>query len=273
MQNWYSYGIDRLSYIDEGNGPITILLIHGFGEDYQVWNSQIAFLSQHFRIIAPNLPGIHCKPLPIHHTETPNIRLYVNVMHELMHHLQIEQYYVIGHSMGGYIGLEFADYYINHVIGLGLVHSTTYADSDAKKQSRIKVAEFLETNGTGKYIETATPNLFGPSFKLKHPERIQALMDAMIDVSSDAMIQFVMAMKNRKQHIHLLKQNRIPVWMIIGDADIAVPLHDSIEQAKLLPTGNVLILKGVGHMGMIEAPDQVNQAIFQFINNNIHTSI
>jgi pimeloyl-ACP methyl ester carboxylesterase len=68
-------------------------------------------------------------------------------MHELMHSLHIDKYYVIGHSMGGYIGLAFADYYVNHVIGLGLVHSTSFEDSPAKKESRLKVAEFIQEYG------------------------------------------------------------------------------------------------------------------------------
>jgi pimeloyl-ACP methyl ester carboxylesterase len=139
MVHHYNYGIDELAFFDNGeiNKPV-VLLIHGFGEDYHIWKAQIDYLSQYYRVIAPNLPGVHCKPLNIHYSQLPQINMYVEVMHELMHHLNIEQYYVMGHSMGGYIGLAFADYYTNHVMGLGLIHSTTYADTEAKKASRIK---------------------------------------------------------------------------------------------------------------------------------------
>jgi len=60
---------------------------------------------------------------------------------------------------------------------------------------------------------------------------------------------------------HLLQQNNMPVWMIAGEADLAVPIQDSLEQIKLLPSSNSLVLKGVGHMGMLEATDLVNQFI------------
>ena len=276
MQNLYNYGVDRLSYIDQGTGPTTLLLIHGFGEDNQIWSNQIEFLSKYYRIIAPNLPGVHCKPLPLHPSEIPAIHNYVKVMHNLMHHLNIEQYYVMGHSMGGYVGLAFADYYTNHVIGLGLIHSTTYADSDAKKASRLKVAEFLKEFGTSKYLETATQNLFGPSFKSLHPAQIQDIIDSASDISSEAMIQFVVAMQNRQAYTHLLKQKQLPVWMIIGDADIAIPIEDSLAQAELLPPDNVIVLKGIGHMGMLEATKDVNEGIYQFVqqaqSNNINST-
>ncbi len=263
----YDYGVDQLSYFDVGTSNKTILLLHGFGEDHCIWKNQIEFLAPHYRIIAPNLPGVHCKPLALHHSQAPSISMYVEVLHELMHHLGIEQYYIVGHSMGGYIGLSFADYYVNHVQGLLLLHSTTYEDNDAKKASRMKVAEFIEEWGVSKYLETATPNLFGNAFKKTNSATIQQLIESGSDISKETMIQFVFAMRNRKAYTHLLQQTHIPVWMIAGEADLAVPIQDSMEQIKLLPSTNSLVLKEVGHMGMLEATDLVNQFIQQFIQS------
>ena len=265
--NLYNYGIDELAYYDQGKGEQTILLIHGFGEDHAIWKNQIEFLSSHYRVIAPNLPGVHCKPLALHHSQAPNIRMYVEVLHELMHHLNIEQYYIIGHSMGGYIGLSFADYYVNHVQGLLLFHSTTYEDNEAKKTSRMKVAEFIQEWGVSKYLETATPNLFGDAFKKTNPGVIQNVIESGSSISQEAMIQFVFAMRNRKAMTHLLKQSNLPVWMIVGETDLAVPIQDSLEQIKLLPSSNSLVLNNVGHMGMFEATNQVNEFIHQCIQS------
>lgn len=264
----YNYRIDQLAYFDEGKGEQTILLIHGFGEDNTIWKNQIEFLSTHYRIIAPNLPGVHCKPLVLHHSQAPSIRMYVEVLHELMHHLHIEQYFIVGHSMGGYIGLSFADYYVNHVQGLLLLHSTTYEDNEAKKLSRMKVAEFIQEWGVSKYLETATPNLFGDAFKKSNPGVIQDTIESGLGTSQDAMIQFLFAMRNRKAMTHLLQQSTLPIWMIAGDVDLAVPIQDSLEQIKLLPSSNSLLLKEVGHMGMLEATDLVNQSIQKMLLDN-----
>ena len=264
---FYNYGIDQLAYYDVGKSKQTLLLIHGFGEDHRVWKNQIEFLSAHYRIIAPNLPGVHCKPLALNHSQAPSMRMYVEVLHELMHHLGIEQYFIIGHSMGGYIGLSFADYYVNHVQGLLLFHSTTYEDNEAKKTSRMKVAEFIQEWGVSKFLETATPNLFGDAFKKTNPGTIQDIIESGLGISQEAMIQFVFAMRNRKAMTHLLQQSNLPVWIIAGDADLAVSIQDSLEQIKLLPSSNSLLLKDVGHMGMFEATDQVNEFIHQCIQS------
>ena len=263
----YNYGIDELAYFDEGKGEQTLLLIHGFGEDNTIWKNQIDFLSTYYRIIAPNIPGVNCKPLVLHHSQAPSIRMYVEVLHDLMHHLHIDQYFIVGHSMGGYIGLSFADVYVNHVQGLLLLHSTTYEDNEAKKTSRMKVAEFIQEWGVSKYLETATPNLFGDAFKKINPGIIQNVIETGLGISQEAMIQFVFAMRNRKAMTHLLQLSNLPVWMIVGDADLAVPIQDSLEQIKLLPSSNSLVLENVGHMGMIEATDQVNQFIHQCIQS------
>jgi pimeloyl-ACP methyl ester carboxylesterase len=55
--------------------------------------------------------------------------------------------------------------------------------------------------------------------------------------------------------------------MIVGKDDIAVPFEDSVQQTALLPQENVLILDSVGHMGMLEATKQVNEALLRFIEN------
>ena len=275
MLHYYDYGEDELAYFDEGdnesvNNKPTMLLIHGFGEDHCIWKNQIKFLSQHYRVIAPNLPGVHCKTLTIHHSHKPSISNYVEVLHDLMHSLHIEKYYIAGHSMGGYIGLAFADYYVNHVIGLALVHSTTFEDSAAKKEIRLKVAEFIQEQGTRKFLEATYQNLFGNNFKKAHPDKIQDVIDSVSDISPEAMIQFVMAMRNRSAHEQMLREQRIPIGMIVGEEDIAVPIEDSLLQTQLLPANNVIILKNVGHMGMLEATDQVNNALLKFIKAATH---
>jgi len=51
----------------------------------------------------------------------------------------------------------------------------------------------------------------------------------------------------------------------VGEDDIAVPIEDSLQQTQLLPPNHVIILKEVGHMGMLEAAEEVNNALLTFI--------
>ncbi len=83
---------------------------------------------------------------------------------------------LIGHSMGGYISMAFAEKYPDKLSGLGLFHSSSYADSPEKKESRDKNILFIQKNGAALFVEQAIPGLFSDEFKSEHPEEIRRLI-------------------------------------------------------------------------------------------------
>ena len=263
----FEFNKQQMGYTKTGTGPAVVLL-HGFGEDHHIFNGTVTILEKTYAVYTPDLIFTGMSQF---NATTPitnfSIEYLADSIAALIEYEKIETCILLGHSMGGYIGLSFADYYVNHVQGLLLLHSTTYEDNEAKKLSRMKVAEFIQEWGVSKFFESATPNLFGDAFKKTNPGTIQNLIESGLGIGQEAMIQFVFAMRNRKAMTHLLQQSNLPVWMIAGDADLAVPIQDSLEQIKLLPSPNSLVLKEVGHMGMLEATDQVNQFIHQCIQS------
>jgi pimeloyl-ACP methyl ester carboxylesterase len=67
----------------------------------------------------------------------------------------IDSCWMIGHSMGGYITLAFAEKFPGELKGLGLFHSTVYADDEEKKGVRLKNIEFIKKYGSAKFLEQA----------------------------------------------------------------------------------------------------------------------
>src|SRR5205814_8131925 len=124
--NWNGPSIQ---YNVTGEGK-TVVLLHGFGEDSTVWQPQIDFLQNHFRIIVPDIPGSgHSEYVPDAHIET-----YAELLTEI---IDIELQKVssiggdsegvvslIGHSMGGYVSLAFADKHPQYLHGCRLFQST-----------------------------------------------------------------------------------------------------------------------------------------------------
>jgi pimeloyl-ACP methyl ester carboxylesterase len=72
---------------------------------------------------------------------------------------------VLGHSMGGYITLAFAEKYASMLNRFGLVHSTAFADSEEKKKSREKSIGMIGEYGSRAFLKNTTPNLFADRFK------------------------------------------------------------------------------------------------------------
>jgi len=116
-----------------------VLLLHGYGEDSQIWNNQIEYLSTHCLLIVPDLPGSGKSSITAKGKEEwlPNLRIesLAHSMNEILIAENLAACILLGHSMGGYISLAFAELYPSKILALGLVHSTAYADSDEKKSS------------------------------------------------------------------------------------------------------------------------------------------
>ena len=285
MKKSFPYQNANITYRVEGKGK-PIVLLHGFGEDSHIWDKQVSFLKEHCLLIIPDLPGsgessllsLESKVLSfeLKQPEIQNPKLktqnnisiedYADCIHALLAHEQIDTCTMLGHSMGGYITLAFAEKYPSQLKAFGLVHSTAYADSDEKKINRERSIALIEEYGAYAFLKTTIPNLFGAAFKEKHPEKVEELVLASQVFSKQALQQYTLAMMNRPDMTETLKSNRLPVLFVIGTEDIAAPMKDVLEQTKLTLHPTVHVLKNIGHMGMWEATDEMNEHLLAFIN-------
>src|SRR5690348_5403533 len=131
MEKQFNYQNSLISYSVEGEGKAVVLL-HGFAEDRRIWNNQAAFLKNQFKLIIPDLPGSGKSGLLTYKTSI-SVDNYADCIHALLKEEQIEQCILLGHSMGGYITLAFAEKFAYLLKAFGFVHSTAFADSEEKK--------------------------------------------------------------------------------------------------------------------------------------------
>jgi pimeloyl-ACP methyl ester carboxylesterase len=257
-------GILRYDCLGEG---LPVMLVHGFGEDGNVWNEVATSLSADYQIIIPHLSGSYLSPIDnLSIVENLSMESMAKDLHKILDTEKIDQVVMLGHSMGGYITLAFAEKYENKLRAFGLIHSTSYADSDTKKEARLKSIEFLKNNSTQSFLEVATPNLFGVQYKETHPEKINELIERASQITEASMMAYLRAMRKRKDRTDILKKTKKPVFFCIGMQDNAVNHQDAIEQSKLPANTEVLILEEAGHQGMMEAPEKLTEAIRKFLN-------
>lgn len=249
----------RLFYRTWGDGPCVVLL-HGFGEDGEIWHHQWHRLAG-CRLLIPDLPGSG-------HSEMMADMSMEGLASAVYHLLQkegISRCILIGHSMGGYIALAFLEQYPEMVAGLGLFHSSAFADSEAKKETREKGIAFMEKQGAALFLETTTPNLYAPQSREQRKELVQTHIDRMKNASAAALIAYYRSMMQRPDRTVLLQHNKIPFLFVLGKYDAAVPLSDGLQQAHLPAVAHVHLLQASGHMGMVEEPEQSCILLQQFI--------
>ncbi len=272
------YPKNILSYRIEGKGK-PVVLLHGFGEDSHIWDEQISYLKDHCLLIVPDLPGSGKSgllSLESDQTATPDptlqssnyitINNYADCIQLLLQHENIKTCTMLGHSMGGYITLAFAGKYPDQLNAFGLVHSTAFADSDEKKKNRERSIALIEAYGAYSFLKTTIPNLFGAAFKETHPEKVDELILASESFTKEALQQYYRAMMNRPDASDILKGNHLPILFVIGTEDVAAPMEDVWQQSRLPLNPYIHVLQAIGHMGMWEAKDQMNELLLAFIN-------
>jgi pimeloyl-ACP methyl ester carboxylesterase len=186
---------------------------------------------------------------------------YADELHRLLTNASISRCTLIGHSMGGYIGLAFAEKYGDMLEGLGLFHSTAVADTDSKKHQRNEMAELIRTHGAKAFVKHTTANLFGARFKELFPEKVQEYINRYELLPSKAMATGMEAMRDRLDRTKVLASLPFPILFIIGMHDQLVSFENTMEQVKYPKQGYPFIMAEAGHMAMVERPDASSRII------------
>jgi pimeloyl-ACP methyl ester carboxylesterase len=173
---------------------------------------------------------------------------------------------LIGHSMGGYITLAFAEKYGDELGAFGLFHSSAYADKEEKKAVRRKGIEFIKEHGAFEFLKTSTPNLFSPVTTQRFPDLIGQFIQSLNNFSPDALVKYYESMINRPDRTTVLEKAKIPVLFVMGKYDNAIPLEDGLKQCHLPERSYIHILHQSGHMGMMEETDKSNRLLKEFLN-------
>lgn len=257
-----SYKGASVHYITAGSG-MPVFLIHGFGEDRTIWNNQIEYLSNKHLLIIPDIPGSGNSDS----LNGNNIRIddYADCIKAIASEEGINNFCIIGHSMGGYISLAYLEKYPNDLNGIGLFHSTAFADDEQKIQTRKKAIQFIESNDSASFLKTSIPGLFYSQESSK--QHIETLIEKSSRFSKEQLIQYYKAMIKRPDRTGLLKKTKIPVLIISGKFDIAVSKEASLLQAGMPGLCHFHMLKNSGHMGMLEEINDSNQFLTKFLHS------
>ena len=265
MKKAVKYKSPIITYYVYGKG-VPLLLLHGFGEKNSIWNKQVKYLSNYCTLIIPDLPGSGESELPDGPAKNISIEYLAECIHSIVKNENIEQCIMLGHSMGGYITLAFAEKYPEKLKAFGFVQSTAFADSEEKKQTRLKGIKTLETFGSHTFLKTAIPTLFSEKSKKNKKAVIEGLIKEGRNFKNKSLQQYYYAMMQRPDRTNVLKNNKLPVLFVIGTEDVAAPLNDVLKQVYLPEIAYIHIIKNTGHMSMIEAPDKLNVALKNFVN-------
>ncbi len=245
-------------YNEQAKQSITFL--HGFCENKNLWKRFADQLQGQYRVIALDLPNFGESFLD----SEISIEEMANCVRNTLKGLNIHETVLVGHSLGGYVGMAFAEQYPFMLKGLGMFHSTAFADSEAKQEGRQKAIEHLKAHGTKDFLKDFFPNLYAPKNQNLYQNAILEQFDEVRNIKPEALIATLEAMKNRPDRSGVLATLEMPVLYVIGKQDANIPLEQSLEQCHLAARSLVQILENIGHIGMIEAEKETLRMVNYF---------
>lgn len=211
-----------------------------------------------------DLPGHGKSPLT-DPSEIPSMKCMADEVGRVLSLLKIDEYRVLGHSMGGYVALEL---FANTPKGImkpshiTLLNSNCWSDSEAKQADRLRVARIAYT-GKELFINEAIPNLFARPEEFQ--KEIVALKQEGKAMTSEAIAYAALAMCIRADYTELVLKNPTRFKIIHGALDRLVMVDELI--ARLTPpaeqiTPELIVIPNAGHMAHWEATDEVVRWVF-----------
>lgn len=234
----------KINYKEFGNKEgLPIIYLHGWGQNIQMMEPIAKPFEKTHRLIILDLPGFGISDEPETAWELDD---FVEMLHELLNKLKIEEPNLIGHSFGGKISLLYASKYkVNKLILLASPYKVKIKKPSLKVKLLKKAASIP---GLGNIAEKMKKHIGSTDYKNASPIMREILVK---HVNTDL--------------TEAAKLIKCPTFIIWGTNDEAVPVEDAYELEKLIKDSGLSIYEGCTHYAYLERLGQTNAIIKSFI--------
>jgi len=246
----------RIHYVTRGSGDKKALFIHGNLANSLWWESTLAQLPADFEAVALDLPGSGAtQETGVRHT----MEYFAKLIDEFTELLGWQQFYLVGHSMGGGIAQLLAIRRPQKVLKLVLLNAMaadgfhTIIDNGLWRMEKAMQDKAFLT----KAIRATAPMC-----------RDEALLAKLIDSTTSASPQVFLEQPvtmHEANWMARLPEIRCSTLFLHGELDDFVPKAGSEKTAKAIPNCTFKYLKNCGHSPMLEVFDDYFREVFTFL--------
>jgi YbgC/YbaW family acyl-CoA thioester hydrolase len=244
-----------------GDGP-AVLFVHGYPLDRSIWTHQLVALDG-WRGIAPDLRGMG-------RSDSPDLgysmETYAADLAALLDLLGVGDVVLVGHSMGGYVALEFVRRWRERVRGLVLVDTRAEADTPDGKKGRDAAAATARERGAEAIAEAMLPKVLGATTLAGAPATVERVRSLMAATPVPGIVGALGAMRDRPDSTPMLPGLAgIPVLVIVGDEDEIIPPTQARAMADAIPGASLVVIRSAGHLPTLERPLETSDALLAFL--------
>lgn len=238
-----------LNYQISGDGKENLILLHGFMENLSIWEDLEKHLSKDFTLIKIDLPGHGSSKI---YEEIHTMEFMAEKVKEVANHLNLKDFHLLGHSMGGYTSLAFAEKFPDDLKSLTLFFSTYFADDAEKKEQRRKSFRIIQESYPN-YVRAGIPNLFSNNEKDILEGKINLAKEIALSTKTDGVLAAVKGMIERTDKSKLIENFDGKIVVIAGKHDNAVNTGKTIDELPDKTNIKSYVLD-CGHNGHWEKP-------------------
>ena len=255
----------NLNYHRAGSGP-PLVLIHGIGSRWQVWDPVLPLLEAHREVIALDLPGFGDSPMPAPGTP-PGVASLTRLVSEFLDGLGLDRPHVAGNSLGGWVSLELAKQgRVRTATGLspaGFHNDREVVYERAALWTTVRAARLLAP-AVDRVAATPTGRMLAYGLFFAHPENVPAA-DAAASTRALARAPWF------DQTLPALTADRfaggeqiqVPVTIAWGERDRLLLPRQAPRAARAIPGSRLLTLRGCGHVPTYDDPEQVARVLLE----------
>jgi len=247
---------------DSGKTGMPVLLIHGLGLNQDMWAAQIDALAEYGPVITYDLYGHGASPPP---PETPSLSLFADQAIKVADEFGYPRIIVAGFSLGGMIARRIAMDAPQILSGLAVLHSPHQRTINEHNAIQQRVYQ-AEEHGPQATVDAAIERWFSEDFRAKAP----AVMDQVKNwvMANDRAIYppiYQVLVDGVDELISPTPPIAMPTLVMTGDEDFGNHPAMSAAIAGEIKGAELVVLKGLRHMAMMEAPEIFNDHLIRFI--------
>jgi pimeloyl-ACP methyl ester carboxylesterase len=246
-------------------GNDVLVLLHGYLESSHIYTPFVEHIDEHIRVLAIDLPG-HGKSMVL--PGVHSMAAMADALKSLLESEQVQNCWLVGHSMGGYVALAFAKSYPQMLNGLCLLHAHPFADSDVVKEKRTREIALVEKGKKELIAQSNIPNAFADENLESMHKTVKGAIDIALQTPAEGIIANLKAMKKREDSQEFLKNWTKPFLLILGKKDNYIDYESLFDRLVLPKQAVVVSLEESGHMGFLEEPESVAEALEHFMQTD-----
>ncbi len=253
---------NELYWVDVGQrDAMPMVLIHGFPFSHEMWEPQIEFLKERFRVIAYDLRG---------HGKSGvgdgqyMLEFFVDDLVALLDYLKIKRAVLCGLSMGGYIALRAVERNPERVVGMILADTQARADSNEAKLKRAAAIKSVKVNGVGAYADSFVKSVFTPETLVSKNDVVEKIRRIIQSNSVLGICGALLALAGRTDTTEALPGIKIPTLILVGEKDMLTPPSASKEMHDRISNSEIHLIPNAAHMSNLENSEEFNKRALNF---------